>query len=434
MKKLMFIALALAAGISFAADYSPSSLPANTNQPDVMPGMVNFQGLLRDPATGNVYANGLYDLECRIYTSVSSSAKPLWGAKYQAYVRDGYFNIMLGSSANELSGCTYKSTELWKALWYDTQNRELYLGVTPWQRANGTTIEDAKDRVEVLPRQQLLASPFSFRAHKAQYADAATGNFTVKGDLSVDGQILNNGKSFGLKNVTATDEAITVGANTASPDKTTMQGRTVNIESGDGLNLTAGGDATVTTTAGKSLTVGGGGSVAVEVTGNVSAKGKDVTVTANAKAKVVGTTEASLKHSGGDGVTVDKDGVFITSPTYVGYAYNGIRNPPIIFENAIVSLPAGTASVSPLLTSLNLSSIGGNSTLARQYTWAVVGYIAISVTAQNISSMCIALSEHSGSVGWPYLSVMRQGSTSASCTVYVQLMGVWKGLCKDNRQ
>ena len=248
MKKLMFIALALAAGISFAADYSPSSLPANTNQPDVMPGMVNFQGLLRDPATGNVYANGLYDLECRIYTSVSSSAKPLWGAKYQAYVRDGYFNIMLGSSANELSGCTYKSTELWKALWYDTQNRELYLGVTPWQRANGSTIEDAKDRVEVLPRQQLLASPFSFRAHKAQYADAATGNFTVKGDLSVNGQILNNGKSFGLKNVTATDEAITVGANTASPDKTTMQGRTVNIESGDGLNLTAGGDATVTTT------------------------------------------------------------------------------------------------------------------------------------------------------------------------------------------
>ena len=258
MKKLMFIAMTLAAGISFADGYSPSKVPTGVTSPDVMPGMVNFQGLLRDPATGNPYADGIYTLECRLYTALTGT-KAIWGAKYQAYVREGYFNIMLGSTGTPLSGCTYQNpADLWKALWYSGDNRELYLGVTPWQGADGQTIADADKRKEITPRQQLLAAPFALRAQKAQYADAAVTDFKVPGDLTVSGQIKNaDGSAFGLKNVKAGDTELELGTSTSSPSKTVMRGKDVAITSGGLLNLNPGGDMNVYLAAGKKMSVSG---------------------------------------------------------------------------------------------------------------------------------------------------------------------------------
>lgn len=262
MKKLMFVALtfttAIASGATATDGYSPSSIPGNPTEPDVMPGVVNYQGILRDPATSEPYADGIYTLECRLYRSMDSSAKAIWGGKYQVYVSRGYFNLMLGSAAADLDDKATFSypnpQDLWKALWYNGNNKELYLGVKPWNDKDGAIIADASRRREITPRQRLVAAPFALRAQKAQYADAAPGNFNVAGDLKVTGRILDgNGSAFGLKNVTATDSALTLGKTTSSPAKTTLKGQTVTIESGAAMNVNPGGDATITMKSGKSM-------------------------------------------------------------------------------------------------------------------------------------------------------------------------------------
>jgi len=424
MKKLMIIALTLVAGISFAGEYAPSAVPKDTTMPDMMPGQVNFQGLLRDPVTGNVYSNGLYDLECRIYTS--NGTTPLWGGKYQAYVRDGYFNIMLGSSATQLSGCTYKPTDLWKALWYNGANRDLYLGVTPWQHADGTTIVDAEDRVEISPRQQLLATPYAFRAQKAQYADGATGDFDVKGDLKVAGQILDgSGTAFALKNVSANDDVIAIGKDTVTPAKTTMQGSQVNIESGDALNITPGGNMRVTTAAGKDLGVTGGGEIWVNVTDDVSVRGDDITVAANDELKMSGANGARVTDEWGNGILV-------TGSKVQWVQGSGYKQTPILFESCTIEIAKGTTRVNKSLESLGLTYVGTNQSKAMEYNWCVVGHEVISGTQTTFSKILTWVNDSAGVKNWRMLTLER--TDTAACTVKVHLMGILKEFSTDNRK
>lgn len=256
MKKLMLATLALAAAFTLTADnYTPSSIPSGLTEPDVTPGEINYQGLLRNPKDGNLYADGIYTLECRIY-SQQTGGTPLWGASYTAYVKDGYFNLMLGAAGASLSGCTYGPTSLWKALWYTPGRRDLYLGVTPLQGADGAALVSPQ---EIKPRQKLLTAPFAFRAQKAQYADAAPGNFNVGGNLEVAGNVtVANGKKLTLKNISASDSDVKIGNSSTSPATTTLQGSKVTIESGSALNVNSHGNANVTMDTGKTLNVNGG--------------------------------------------------------------------------------------------------------------------------------------------------------------------------------
>lgn len=256
MKKLMLATLALAAAFTLTADnYTPSSIPSGLTEPDVTPGEINYQGLLRNPKNGDLYKDGIYNLECRIYTQ-ESNGTPLWGASYSAYVKDGYFNLMLGTAGAALSGCTYGPTSLWKALWYTTGSRDLYLGVTPRQGPDGVALVSPQ---EIKPRQKLLTAPFAFRAQKAQYADAAPGNFNVGGNLEVAGNVtVANGKKLTLKNISASDSDVKIGNSSTSPATTTLQGSKVTIESGSALNVNSHGNANVTMDTGKKLNINGG--------------------------------------------------------------------------------------------------------------------------------------------------------------------------------
>ena len=155
-----------------------------------VPGKMNYQGYLRDPSTGNAYADGIYTLDCRIYSN-DMGGTPLWGGRYSAYVKDGYFNIMLGDenatqNLDDMSGITYTgAANLWKALWgANSTDCKRFLGVTPLQDANHAVISSP---TEIMPRQELLTAPFAFRAQSAQYASEAKENFTVGGNLTVNG-------------------------------------------------------------------------------------------------------------------------------------------------------------------------------------------------------------------------------------------------------
>jgi microcystin-dependent protein len=154
----------------------------------VTPGTVSYQGQVQ-AADGSAYADGVYGIEFRLYDAASSGT-PLWGALYQPYLKNGFFNVILGQTGvgeSALSGCTYPAVgDFWKAVWLDPNNanKNRYLSLTIVNE-RGAPVGTPH---ESFPRQQLLASPFALQAQFAQQADSASrslGDFTVATNLQV---------------------------------------------------------------------------------------------------------------------------------------------------------------------------------------------------------------------------------------------------------
>jgi microcystin-dependent protein len=190
----------------------------------VTPGIINYQGRLLTPQ-GGVYMDGVYSIEFRLYASSTGSGSGLWSRVYPVYVKDGYFNVMLGaqgSSASAVIPSYREENELWKALWYDSNNssqsNDRYLGLKVSSVPAGAPAVPAE---EAFPRQRLLSAPFSERAQMAQYARAAYDTFTVGTTLTANGLIMAVG---GL-----TASGITTLTNTIINGTTTLnKGLTVN--------------------------------------------------------------------------------------------------------------------------------------------------------------------------------------------------------------
>lgn len=226
--------LVLAALAAFATPaVIHAAVPSTATQN--VPGTMNYQGVLRNPSTGLPYADGIYTLDLRIWNNSSSTGSSgcLWGGQYSVYVKDGYFNVMLGDAAGkDLTTAptgTYKNQELWKAMWGASDTATTYyLGVTPREDYRNAAIASPS---EILPRQQLLSSPFAFRAQQAKYADASkattftaengltvNGATTLKGAVTFNGNITANGtgsQKFGPIATSSTSVALT--GNTSKP-------------------------------------------------------------------------------------------------------------------------------------------------------------------------------------------------------------------------
>ena len=188
MKKTIAKAVMSAMLPVLALQFAHAAVPSSITQS--VPGKMNYQGYLQDVSGGSPYQNGTYTLDCRIYNS-ETGGTCLWGGRYRAFVKNGYFNIMLGDEnstqrLDDMSNVTYTNAgDLWKALWgaNDTDTTR-YLGVTVHEDSNCYTIDNP---TEIMPRQQLLTSPFAFRAQSAKYASESMGDFTVGGNLTVNG-------------------------------------------------------------------------------------------------------------------------------------------------------------------------------------------------------------------------------------------------------
>ena len=400
MKKLMLATLALAAAFTLTADnYTPSSIPSGLTEPDVTPGEINYQGLLRNPKDGNLYKDGIYTLECRIYTD-ESTGTPLWGASYSAYVKDGYFNLMLGSADGAtLSGCTYGPTSLWKALWYTTGRRDLYLGVTPRQGADGAALVSPQ---EIKPRQKLLTAPFAFRAQKAQYADAAPGNFNVGGNLEVAGNVtVANGKKLTLKNISASDSDVKIGNSKTSPATTTLQGSTVTIESGSALNVNSHGSATVTIDSGKTLNVTGG---------NILTSNNTVTLDGSNRIEV-------------RSPTIHGTGKLKWNTMNYPSGSLGTSFTPVIFQETELILKNGNVGVTVDLESA-IPTIGQN---VQYYNWGIVGY-----TMEGTIPQVITMQAFKNLSGKWRLSVRVKEAVNRDFTITVNVIGVLNQLSGED--
>ena len=407
MKKMMFAALVLSVGMAVSAAYAPSALPSGVTSPEMMPGQINYQGVLRDPKTGDLYKDGIYTLDCRIYTAASGGTI-LWGGSYQAYVKNGYFNLMLGSSTAELSSSrgTFGPTDLWKALWYTGSNRELYLGVTPWQDSACQAIASDKRR-EISPRQQLLATPFAMRAQKAQYADAAPGDFDVKGKLSVHGDLaIDSGKKLTLKNITASDSEVRLGNSKTSPATTTLQGGTVNVEAGTAMNVISHGNATVTMDSGKNLSVKGGNLKADTVGVDLKAS-SDAAITAGG---ILSLTGGSLVRGSG---------------RLAWYDEWGNSRPPFLFRTFKVTVPKNQSGANPWV-----SGVSSHNTADENWVWMPVGYSMPYGQKGTLRKFRVT----GGNTDMSVLQTVEIGFDSIDSTadrvVTVQLLGILKQFCQ----
>ena len=407
MKKLMLATLALAAAFTLTADnYTPSSIPSGLTEPDVTPGEINYQGLLRNPKDGNLYKDGIYTLECRIYTD-ESTGTPLWGASYTAYVKDGYFNLMLGAAGASLSGCTYGPTSLWKALWYTTGRRDLYLGVTPREGADGVALVSPQ---EIKPRQKLLTAPFAFRAQKAQYADAAPGNFNVGGNLEVAGNVtVTSGKKLTLKNISASDSDIKIGNSRTSPATTMLQGNTVTIESGSALNVNSHGNANVTMDSGKVLGVSGG---------NIDIDNTATSINSTSGFHMDGGTVLRIA---GDEVRGKGKLKWNIEGRHDGTIAN-FRS-PIIIRRVELHLANGQDSATDSLSVL----LGLPNATLDKYSWSVVGYYDIFEAPKELQVRRYSSGTYS------LICQHEHKISGASITIYVDVMGIVKELTDDNR-
>lgn len=142
MKRILFLLF------TFAALFGVSA--------QTVPPLMNYQGRLTDEA-GAPLPDGTYRLAFRLYSNAVSvpSETLVWGREYEATVLGGVFNVVLGAAGGGPVSETAAVNDLTFA--FTEPNRFLELRIV--RDAVGNTTPRT-----ILPRQQLLSSPYALTA------------------------------------------------------------------------------------------------------------------------------------------------------------------------------------------------------------------------------------------------------------------------------
>ena len=421
----------------------------------IVPDTINYQGYLANPSTGDAYTDGIYDIQCRLYRQASGGTA-IWGAQYSVYVKDGYFNIMLGDSSSStvkstVSGSgstTYGKDEIWKALWYDSSasdKKNLWLGVTPLQSASHAVIASPS---EISPRQQLLVAPFAFRAQWAQSANESAGNFTVNGNLTVSGSV-SFPSSYNLGSylsVSASTAKFGGASNSSSNPSTYLYGNYLYGYGYNGVSFSSSaGNITFSTPASKSMQFNTG-AFAVTNSNEVSLKSRRVTLDGSAYYGV------TIKGYPPAQITTDANVVITGSYNYVQAHYNNYitsggnlwlqpaTNADIRAQGHLYWQPSGygSAAFSPIKiknveVTLSANNASGSMTFSTDnaYRWTIGGCIGKTIPS---TAICGCKTFWNGS-GWT-VQVTRDSTGfaySSSATYTVTLVGYLKEITNDGR-
>lgn len=186
MKRYLLMLAAVASG--FTGIHAQENIPL----------LVNYQGRLTD-VQGDPLATGNYIIGFRIWDS-EAGGNLEWGTQYPVYVRDGTFNVVLGSSGSAYSGAAH-ATDALAAVFEASASRYLSLTV---EAVNGIPQVNAQ---EITPRQRFLSAPYALVSNYAHVANGLTDEASLtyvkrSGDnmtqsLRVSGDItLENGGKF----------------------------------------------------------------------------------------------------------------------------------------------------------------------------------------------------------------------------------------------
>jgi hypothetical protein len=158
--------------------------PALAQTPSAPP-LINYQGRLTDDQ-GQPLASGGYRLAFRLWADATSTDKApanlVWGREFEITLVNGAFHVILGDAGQEAEA-GLDERKLVTA--FAAPNR--FLGLTVLRTPAGPV--PVAQRKELLPRQQLLSTPFSLEAARAAKAEAITTNATVQTVNLADGAV-----------------------------------------------------------------------------------------------------------------------------------------------------------------------------------------------------------------------------------------------------
>ena len=436
------ICAAIAATLTTAAF---AAAPSSATQ--FTPKLMNYQGYLANPSTGAAYTDGIYQLECRLYRQASGGTA-IWGGRYSVYVKDGYFNLMLGDTSAANLGYTYANNDLWRALWSDTavavaSRNDLWLGVTPRQGPTGASISSP---TEISPRQQLLCGPYAFRAQAAEYANESYTDFKVNGKLTVTGSLaFPNNFSMPWINVTsnATTKAVRLGGTsysvTTNPSVYSY-GNFIGLYSYGNIYLTSySGDIVATVPSGKSFKITQNN---FAVTNSVtSMKSSGVTsITGSSLNLTASSGGAILKSSGSSAYVEAPSGHVYISPATNKYVYGQ--------GHVYWKTPGYTSNLSPfklktVKITLSANQMAKSQTISQRgqsdydhYTWTVAGFDAYQLPVNGnygIRSCYCRRVTYEGGLDVDEVIVSLSLAYSSSVVVEVQLLGIHNAFLYDVR-
>ena len=128
-----------------------------------VPSLINYQGRLTD-ASGNPLPNGTYGVAFRLWSkkaATDSGNLLIWGQEYNVAVQSGVFNVILGAS-----GGTPITNAAVNDLNFAFTEPDRFIGLTITRNTNGPIANP----IEIVPRQQVLASPYAVTASFASTA------------------------------------------------------------------------------------------------------------------------------------------------------------------------------------------------------------------------------------------------------------------------
>ena len=372
-----FICAAFAAALTLTTHAA-----APTSATQFTPKLMNYQGYLANPSTGVPYTDGIYQLECRLYRQASGGTA-IWGGRYSVYVKDGYFNIMLGDTSATNLGLTYANADLWRALWSDTavavaSRNDLWLGVTPLQGPTGASISSP---TEISPRQQLLAGPYAFRAQAAEYANQSYTDFKVNGKLTVTGGTLAFPNTFSMPwiNVTSNSTSKLVRLGGTSYSVTTnptiyLYGNAIGLYSYGNIYLSSySGDTIVTVPSGKSFRI---------QQNNFAVTNTVTTMKSSGLTSITGSSLNLIASSGNATVKSSSSSAYVEAPSgnvYISPATNKIVygkgfvnwNPPGIATSTSYSRPMLLKTIT---VRNDVATLITSNAAASHYVYSVVGF------------------------------------------------------------
>jgi hypothetical protein len=413
---------------------------APTSATQFTPKMMNYQGYLADPSTGTAYKDGVYTIECRLYRQ-SSGGTAIWGGSYSAYVKGGYFNIMLGDSSGTNLGYTYSNTDLWRALWDDTAigtsssaketRNNLWLGVTPRQDKNNATISSP---TEISPRQQLLCGPYAFRAQAAEYANESYSDFTVNGNLTVTGS-LSLPSSYSIGGISADSSNIRIGGTSQSSSNLNIYDYAKYMYLYPYYDITVSpysGNVTFNIPSGKKFRVNNNNFEVSNAQTGLSSSGA-TTVYAGSSLTLTGVSGATLKSTGSDAETKISAGRNVYIEPAAGknvYASGKLQwaQAGKTTSNGIIS-PFVTKTVNVTISASSFygtAQIDSNTIEYNNYKWMIVGVSSGNTLSSTLPGLNEFKTYDRNSDSHWYVRLDRAGTYSSSVTYEVTCLGIHK--------
>lgn len=149
------------------------SIVTGATAQSVVPMLINYQGELRSPATGELLSDGNYEMLFRIY-DVEFGGTPLWVGTHSSLngnpieVTGGIFHVILGSgTGNALDSSIFNGPDRWLEIRIGMETLE------PRQRITSVVYSMVAENSRLLDGQE--ASEFAPAAHSHSGADITSG-------------------------------------------------------------------------------------------------------------------------------------------------------------------------------------------------------------------------------------------------------------------